>query len=112
MKWHPDRNPNNKEQAEKKFKEIAEAYEVLSDPGSLICYRFHSLEKRKIYEAYGEEGLSNGMGGGQGASGIVFFLFDSRKVSMDSKEVVFTLQDLRIYSVNFLEQILEGRIGA
>ena len=28
LKWHPDRNPNNKEEATKKFKELAEAYEV------------------------------------------------------------------------------------
>lgn len=43
LKWHPDKNKTAN--AEEKFKEIAEAYEVLSDP-----------KKREIYDQYGEEG--------------------------------------------------------
>ena len=47
MQYHPDRNPGDKE-AENKFKECTEAYEVLSDD-----------HKRRIYDAYGHEGLKN-----------------------------------------------------
>lgn len=49
LKWHPDRNLDNKEVAEAKFKEIAEAYDVLSDP-----------QKKAVYDQYGEEGLKGG----------------------------------------------------
>jgi molecular chaperone DnaJ len=55
MQYHPDRNPGDKS-AEEKFKEAAEAYEVLSDS-----------EKRTQYDRYGHAGLSNNGRGGFGA---------------------------------------------
>ncbi|KAK6144619.1 hypothetical protein DH2020_021439 [Rehmannia glutinosa] len=53
IKNHPDKGGDPE-----KFKEIAQAYEVLSDP-----------EKREIYDQYGEDALKEGMGGGGGAGG-------------------------------------------
>lgn len=49
IKWHPDKNPNNKEEATQRFREIAEAYEVLTDE-----------TKRKAYDTYGFDAPSHG----------------------------------------------------
>ena len=53
LKWHPDRNPDNKEEATEKFQKVAQAYEVLSDD-----------KTRKQYDA-GGSGFGHGAGGGQ-----------------------------------------------
>lgn len=60
IKYHPDKNPD----AGDKFKEIARAYEVLSDE-----------EKRRIYDQYGEEGLQGGGGGGFHSAQDIFNSF-------------------------------------
>ena len=54
-KYHPDANPDNKKEAEEKFKEVNEAYEVLSDP-----------QKRKMYDQFGTADPQQGFGGGAG----------------------------------------------
>jgi molecular chaperone DnaJ len=49
LKWHPDRNPHTKQEAEEKFREATEAYSILSDP-----------QKRVTYDRFGYAGLSRG----------------------------------------------------
>ena len=66
MKYHPDRNPDNREEAEAKFKEAKAAYDILSDE-----------QKRAHYDRYGYEAASgNGAGGGFGGFGAGGFNAD------------------------------------
>ncbi|NXG59375.1 DNJB8 protein, partial [Hemiprocne comata] len=46
LQWHPDKNPTNKEEAEKKFKTISEAYNILSDPQKRLLYDSRSHRER------------------------------------------------------------------
>ncbi|XP_057612244.1 dnaJ homolog subfamily B member 3 [Chionomys nivalis] len=69
LKWHPDKNPEHKEEAERRFKQVAQAYEVLSD-----------ARKREVYDRCGEVGEV----GGGGAAGSPF---------QDAFQYVFSFRD-------------------
>ena len=56
MKYHPDRNPDDSQAAEK-FKELSEAYEILSDD-----------QKRQTYDNFGHEGVNSSFSSSQGAA--------------------------------------------
>lgn len=61
LKWHPDRNPENKEEAEVNFRMASEAYSVLSDP-----------QKRPVYDRFGHAGLGGRGFEGGGFNSVIF----------------------------------------
>lgn len=83
LKHHPDKNPNNKEQAEENFKKLSYAYQVLSDP-----------QKRQDYDNYGRDyiengGASRGGGGGGGMGGFGGGGFHSAHFNMKTADDIF-----------------------
>ena len=87
-KYHPDANSDNKEEAEKKFKEIAEAYEVLSDEG-----------KKRQYDTFGHasDAGSGGYYSYGGQSGFSDFDFSSFTNGFGGIEDIFDIFRRRIW---------------
>lgn len=107
LKFHPDKNPGDKA-AEEKFKEAAEAYEVLSNP-----------EKKQKYDRFGHAGLGNAAGGGYGGYsmnmedifshfGDIFGGFGGFGQSRGSSRRVNRGSNLRIKVKLTLEEISKG----
>lgn len=106
MKFHPDRNPDNKE-SEEKFKEGKEAYEMLSDSG-----------KRQAYDRFGHAGVDPNAAGGQGGQGFGGFgdvfgdifgdIFGAQQAGRGQRNSVYRGADLRYAMDITLEQAAAG----
>ncbi|KAM5269104.1 dnaJ homolog subfamily B member 3-like [Hipposideros larvatus] len=98
LKWHPDKNPGNKEEAERRFKQVAQAYEVLSD-----------TKTRDVYDRYGEAGVKDNGGGGGGPFEDPFeYVFNFRDPAEVFREF-FGSQDP--FSFDFFGGPLENMFG-
>ena len=75
IQYHPDKNPGDK-QAEEKFKEAAEAYDVLSNP-----------DKRARYDQFGHAGMSGAAGAGGGFGGFSRWRISSRSSAIFSADI-------------------------
>lgn len=95
-KWHPDKHPEqDKSKAEEKFKEIAQAYEVLSDP-----------EKRELYDKYGKQGLEeNGFGPNMQNMEDILRNFSSMFGGMGGFGFDNTQQEEEIPDITFVEEL-------
>lgn len=105
VKYHPDKNPNNKEESEEKFKQITEAYEVLTDKA-----------KRKEYDLYGPGGP--GGAGGPGGPGGAGFTGGQRTggyphefSSQGPNGFTFTTSSFSSEDMQGFEDILRGMMG-
>jgi molecular chaperone DnaJ len=102
MKFHPDRNPDN-EEAEHKFKEVKEAYEVLSDP-----------QKRAAYDQFGHAGVDGSQGGFSGAGGFGGFgdifedIFGGSRSQRGSTNAAYRGSDLQYNLELSLEEAVFG----
>uniref|UniRef100_A0A0C9RIX4 DnaJ protein ERDJ3B n=1 Tax=Wollemia nobilis TaxID=56998 RepID=A0A0C9RIX4_9CONI len=101
LKFHPDKNPGN-EEATKRFAEISNAYEVLTD-----------REKREIYDRYGEEGLKQHASGGGGRGGgmnfqDIFSSFFGGGAPEEEEERTVKGDDVIVYLHATLEDLYMG----
>ena len=97
LKWHPDKNQDNKEEADKKFKEISTAYEILSN-----------VDKRKMYDQFGEDALNNSGGGGHNPFDIFESFFGGMGGMGRQRKPKVSIRPIEIVCEISLEEVYNG----